>query len=282
MFQFLYNFLINCASLIRTPLLAEKKRAIFLAYLRLSLKEHVFKYDKMSENFLGFKIEDVPHSVILFLFSEIFVRNEYFFYTQESRPIVFDCGANCGFATIYFKWLYPEAEIIAFEPDPVTFSVLQHTIELNNLKNVTAHQVALSDHDGEVEFFTDAIGGGSLKMSLTRRSEANRIVKVPSKCLSYFLSGYSKIAYLKMDIEGAERGVISEVVRTGLEKNIDQMGVEYHHHVSDSRTPVLGAFLQQLESSGFDYVVAARHAPGTSVKITQDVFLTLKRTSVAK
>lgn len=281
MLQFLYNFLINCASLIRSPLPAEKKRAIFLAYLRISLKDRVFKYDKMSENFLGFKIEGVPHSVILFLFSEIFVRNEYFFYTQESRPIIFDCGANCGFATIYFKWLYPQAEIIAFEPDPVTFSVLQHTIELNALKDVTAQQIALSDHDGEVEFFTDAVGG-SLKMSLTRRSEANRIVKVPSKCLSSFLSSYPKISYIKMDIEGAERGVISEVMRTGLKKNIDQMGIEYHHHLSDSRTPELGTFLQQLESSGFDYVVAARHAPGTNIKITQDVFLTLERALITK
>lgn len=282
MLQTIFNSLINCAALIRTPLPRRKKWLIFLTYFGLSVKKIFLSDKKTNETFLGYKIEGVPYSVIFFLFSEIFVRNEYFFQSNEESPTIFDCGANCGFSILYFKWLYPNANIVAFEPDPITFTLLQHHIILNKLENVRAYQVALSDFDGEVEFFTDAIGGGSLKMSLTRRSGLNRAVLVSAKKLSTFIRTYENISYLKMDIEGAEHGVIREVANSGLLSIISRMGIEYHHHVSNNRMPDLGRFLHILESSGFDYVIAARHAPGTRIGITQDVFLTLEKSLVTK
>jgi tRNA1(Val) A37 N6-methylase TrmN6 len=44
---------------------------------------------------------------------------------------VFDCGANIGFATIFFKWLFPKARIYAFEPDPATYALLEKNVKTN-------------------------------------------------------------------------------------------------------------------------------------------------------
>jgi FkbM family methyltransferase len=70
-------------------------------------------------------------------------------------PAIFDCGANIGMATLYFKWLYPNARIEAFEADPTAFAVLEMNIARNRLTNVTAHNCALWDENGQIEFFVD-------------------------------------------------------------------------------------------------------------------------------
>lgn len=77
------------------------------------------------ENIFGFKIEAFDYDTIRFLFEEIFYKNEYFIKLDNRPPIIFDCGANIGMATIYFKWLYPDSIIYAFEPDKQTFKILK-------------------------------------------------------------------------------------------------------------------------------------------------------------
>ena len=47
---------------------------------------------------------------------EIFIENIYK-QTLREKPYIIDCGANIGMSVIYMKQLYPQAEIIAFEPD---------------------------------------------------------------------------------------------------------------------------------------------------------------------
>src|SRR5262249_51895723 len=51
------------------------------------------------------------------LYSEFSARQSYRFASSRPDPVVYDCGANIGMATFYFKWLYPKAHIDAFEPD---------------------------------------------------------------------------------------------------------------------------------------------------------------------
>ena len=56
---------------------------------------------------------------------EIFRREQYRFETDAPAPFIVDCGANIGMATLYFKSLYPDATVLAFEPDPAAFACLQ-------------------------------------------------------------------------------------------------------------------------------------------------------------
>jgi hypothetical protein len=41
------------------------------------------------------------------------------FKTDSRNPIIIDCGANIGVATIYFKRLYPDSRILSFEANPI-------------------------------------------------------------------------------------------------------------------------------------------------------------------
>src|SRR3990167_1327682 len=86
---------------------------LFGCYLRLSLKRflsHWLKFDQ--ERFLGFKIKVLSYRSFYAMFRDIFVKNNYYFETNEPKPVIIDGGANIGLATLYFKYLYPNSKII--------------------------------------------------------------------------------------------------------------------------------------------------------------------------
>lgn len=61
------------------------------------------------------------------MFNKIFKRQIYNFQIDNPAPYIIDAGANIGLGVIYFKKLFPDAEIIAFEPDPNIFAVMKKT-----------------------------------------------------------------------------------------------------------------------------------------------------------
>src|ERR1700739_2755043 len=76
-------------------------------------------------SFLGLKASAYTYQTIDYLFEEIFIGNEYFFESNRPDPVIIDCGANIGFATLYFKKSYPASKIICFEANPYAFEVLK-------------------------------------------------------------------------------------------------------------------------------------------------------------
>ena len=69
-------------------------------------------------------------------YREIFGKNIYEFKTNNPKPIILDCGANMGLSILFFSKKYPNAEIIAFEPDETVLPFLEKNIISQNIKNV--------------------------------------------------------------------------------------------------------------------------------------------------
>src|SRR5260370_1616245 len=247
---------VDSAYLLRSPHRPLARARILFAYWRLTLKlvlaAPFIRIRK--ERILGFRVESFDYETLHFLFREIFVRSQYWFACSDDRPLILDCGANIGVATIYFKWLYPNSSIHCFEPDRRTFELLERNIQTKRLSDVHLHQVALSNRVGTVDFFVAARQPGSLLMSLDpqRLPKADiETVLVDSAKLSTFVDG-RQVDLLKMDVEGAERFVLEDLVASGAMRMVKQLVLEYHHHV-DRREVSLGEFLCLLENAGFEY-----------------------------
>lgn len=118
----------------------------------------------LSGKLLNFNVEYLHGQSLRLLYDEIFAREEYLFESSTPQPVIFDCGANIGMATLFFKWLYPESTVMSFEADPTTFGVLKHNIQQNHLQGVTAHNIALWNEDGHIPFFVREDEPGSLLM----------------------------------------------------------------------------------------------------------------------
>jgi FkbM family methyltransferase len=210
------------------------------------------RYDARNKtaDIAGFKMKFCDADLLFGLFNEIFIHHEYHFTAKSKVPRIIDCGSNIGMSVIYFKMLYPEADIVAFEPGEEAFVCLDSNIKNNRLSSVTAHRTALSNREGEIDFYCDQDKAGSLIMSTNpaRMSKQKRVVKVTR--LSNYID--RTVDFLKMDVEGAEMEIMEDLRREDKLKHIRQMAIEYHHHIV-SNSDELSKMLRLLEDSGFGY-----------------------------
>ncbi len=177
----------------------------------------------------------------LFCYDEIFKGEIYKFKTDSPAPLIIDCGANIGLSVIYFKHLYPNAKIVAFEPDVEIFRVLQDNINTFRLDNVTLYPTAVWSSDTELTFQPDGSVGGRIE------GVGNNGVRVKTARLKDFIN--QKVDFLKIDIEGAEHEVLKDC-RESL-ANVDYLFVE-HHGIQDGEK-TLGEILEIIRDAGFHY-----------------------------
>jgi FkbM family methyltransferase len=216
----------------------------------------------------GWKIKYLSRPSLVLLYSEIFARECYRFTSKKENPVILDCGANIGMATLYFKWLYPAAQITAFEPDPTTFSALNDNVSRNRLSGVTVHNIALGGGDTEINFHVPE--PGSLMMSAVLSRVQGETLKVPCRRLSTFITG--EVDLLKLDIEGMEGPVFDELAQSGKLSLVREAVIEIHHNLANSPTRLIGV-LQRLEQAGFDYHIVNVHAASSEVSSFQDVLV---------
>ena len=241
-------------------------------FLRLQLGYSFFyKFrDKTRIAAMGQIFHSFSYRSFLALFEEIYVGQPYAFACAKPNPVIFDCGSNIGISVLFFKKLFPNATIECFEPDPATFAILQQNIASNRLENVRAHAVALSDKNGEITFYNDPNQAGNLCMSIDAARMSKNAITVPTRKLSDLMMG--PVDYCKIDVEGAEHLVIDDLAESGKLKLIDQLFIEYHHHIRADENR-LGQMLAILEANGFGYQIAGVHITPQKARQFQDVLI---------
>lgn len=190
---------------------------------------------------LGKQIELTDPHWYVFCYNEIFKDEIYKFKTDSAAPFIIDCGANIGLSVIYFKFLYPNARIVAFEPDEEIFKVLEHNLETYQLENITVYPEAVWNCETELSFQPDGSVGGRLWDG----GDAARRVKTAR--LKNFMN--EKIDFLKIDIEGAEYEVLKDC--EDCLANVDYLFVEHHGMQDGEKT--LTEILKILRNAGFRY-----------------------------
>jgi FkbM family methyltransferase len=243
----------------------QHRGAVFLTYLkilkRLAIAGVFPKMAPRTERICGTTMQVLDYDALLNLYVEIIVRREYQFDFDSSSPLILDCGSNIGMSLLYFKTMWPNCRILAFEPDEMAFRALQHNAAVNRWNHVEMRNVALSGQEGEIDFFSDPAQPGSLVMSTFKQRVSGASGK-PTACqrvkalrLSSFVDG--PVDLLKMDIEGAELDVLEELAQAGKLSKIKEIVLEYHHHLDD-RQNQMARLLGLLEEDGFGYQI---HAP---------------------
>ncbi len=227
-------------------------------HLKLTMNALFARPDELyHEHILDYNVYFYDYANLKLLFLEIFGNEEYYFKTTTDRPFIIDCGANIGMATLYFKKLYPHAEILAFEPAQLCFEVLQKNIASNDLDGVTAVNKALANYEGTAELFDASCGRGNLCATmLFNKKEQKRAHCASVECTK--LSSYitKPVDLLKIDIEGGERAVLDDLKMSQKLQLIREIVLEYHHHfLGEKGVDALGDFLATLEQHNFGYQI---------------------------
>jgi len=178
-------------------------------------------------------------------FDSVFEEEVYCFESDSSSPLIIDGGANIGLSVFYFKTLFPNSRIIAFEPDPMLFKTLSKNVEVWNLQNVLFFDKALWSEETEIEFWHEgADGGRAIDIPDVRKA-----IKVKTSILSKYLE--TKVDFLKLDIEGSEYEVLAESEKKL--KNAERIYIEYHSF--KDKPQKLGEILSILQKNSFRYSI---------------------------
>jgi len=245
------------------------RRQILKAYVRIFLLK---RYDRKRQlaHIAGYTVRYCEFGPFRYLFHEILVNHEYYFYVDNETPFIIDCGSNIGMSVLFFKLLYPGAHILAFEPGADAFTCLRYNTEANGLENVRLEQKAVSDMEGVIPFYVDQVHPGSLIMSTRRQGRHTGVLTVQSTILSKYVT--RQVDFLKLDVEGAEDAVLEDLNRAGKLGHISQMAVEYHHHI-DRNKDRLSRLLVLLENNGFGYQIAGSLSRPFEMRQFQDILI---------
>jgi len=250
----------NCLLILLHPSSFGRAR-LMGAYLRIALKAKllvdILGRRLTQERIFGQTVAFADYNAFLILFEEIFLTGVYDFPSLTRSPRIIDAGANIGMSVTYFKALYPDCEVIAFEPDPRNYQLLEQNRAANKWQGVKIHNVGLHCREAELSFFDYNDRPGALSNGFWQPEEAGppkRVTTVHAVPLSAYVA--NPIDMLKMDIEGSEHDVLEDLQATGKLADIRRITMEYHHHVRPTEDR-LGVMLSGLENAGFGYTLRA-------------------------
>lgn len=178
----------------------------------------------------------------------------------QPGDVAVDVGANFGLYTRFFaEAVGPRGTVIAVEPIPVTFRVLQSNLRRLALTNVIAVNAACSDREETLAMRVPRIGGAeNFYRARIDGEEAGhpgeRVYQVQARRLDRLVHRDLRVALVKVDVEGHEarclRGAMELIRRCRPALLVEVTG--------DPDVPGrAGALLGVLRCLGYEAYVAA-------------------------
>lgn len=124
---------------------------------------------------------------------------------------VLDIGSNMGwFSMIASRMIGPSGEVHAFEPQPLMNTLLRASLGMNDIENVTIHQVALSNQNGTADLHILNGNCGAARLS-EEQGELWSTVQIATVDTMPFLERLDlpPVRLMKIDVEGHEETVFN-------------------------------------------------------------------------
>jgi len=174
-----------------------------------------------------------PHTTDVDTFLEVFVRREYDLTGSkrasrgaQKRDIasIVDGGANVGYTSLFFTRAYPEARIIAVEPDASNFALLVRNTR--PYPQITALHGALWPHAGSLHISNPQAEHWAFQVQEAATAEPGAIRAFTVIDL-LALTANTHLDLLKLDIEGTEKELFTSGAASWL-PHVDLIAIELH------------------------------------------------------
>jgi FkbM family methyltransferase len=173
----------------------------------------------------------------------------------DKKSLVLDCGANVGHIS---KLLASSgASVIAFEPDPIAYKKL--LLRCGNKKNVTLIQKGVWDKNSVLQFYSHedstgneasyTVGSSIVAEKINISTEKKQSIEVID-LIEFMQKQNRKIDLVKLDIEGAEIGILHRIIAAEVWHLFDRMYVETHETKIPSHVQELQLIKQQIKEKG--------------------------------
>ena len=169
------------------------------------------------------KISCLYNGHIGFLVKEIFVEEVYALNKSKEVFKILDLGSNIGLSVAFFKMRFPDAIIEAYEPDKNSFGLFQKNIQVNDWKNISANEMAVSNENGFL-FASSIEEQASVNSNFAMYGKEES--KVAAKDISEILQ--QSFDVIKMDIEEGEWRIFKKIIEHQLIQKANNWFVEFH------------------------------------------------------
>lgn len=182
-------------------------------------------------------------SVDFHVFNSIFGLGEYDFDPGFTPGYIVDAGAFTGFSSVFFHRRFPQASVIAIEPEASNFELLvRNTEPFGNIRAVRGglygRETDLAISDSNVD-----------KYAFILRASDGSGDSVPGYTIMKLMKEFSlpRIDILKMDIEGAEHSVFMNDPGAWLPR-VRMVIAEVHEHLHTGAGEMIS---EKLREAGF-------------------------------
>ncbi len=156
-----------------------------------------------------------PGTSDLFVVRQIFLENEYQPLVErlgQAPATILDLGANVGYSTRYFLEQFPRSRVIAVEPDPHNFELLEKNTAAYADRVVLVQEAVWSSEGTLMLSSPYSSQRAQWARQLTLDGSGGDAVPVATSTISSLLDRFcpGRVDILKVDIEGAEAEVFAK------------------------------------------------------------------------
>jgi len=189
------------------------------------------KVNSGSSALVSGRIKNYKHPIYLrndssdvHVFSQVIYDKEYELKYRVKPTVIVDCGANIGLATVFFKNKFPDAKIIAIEPESSNFKILQKNTE--KYDDVHCLQSGIWSKSTILKISDAKRGNWGFTVEETNETGPHTI---PAISIDGIMEKFKldHIDILKMDIEGSEKEVFTQNADKWL-PHVKVMVIEFH------------------------------------------------------
>jgi len=177
-------------------------------------------------------------------FYQVFIRDDYDIPVNLARiGLIVDGGANVGYSSIYFADRFPEAKVIAIEPEESNFMMLKKNT--TGYKNV--EQIRSAIWNKETYLKVKDIGldkWGFIIEEFDGKNSSDLRTTTLKDILKN--SGYRKIDILKLDIEGSEKEIFCNECQEWL-SSTNIIIIELHDRIKEGCSRAFYSAIQNYD-----------------------------------
>jgi FkbM family methyltransferase len=177
-----------------------------------------------------YRLSARPNSTDFLVFGQTFIGEPYACLDDLTDvSFIIDCGANAGFASAFLLSRFPDASLVAIEPDPDTFRILERNLAPYGPR-VRAEQAGVWSHTTDLRIEERPYRGGGAWARQVRPCAPGEVPTLHAVDIPTLLaqSGRDRISILKIDIEGAEFAVFSAPNVASWLPLVDCLVIELH------------------------------------------------------
>ena len=205
---------------------------LFMQTLTSGTKKGGGKNIHLTPSGFSIPIQARPGTSDLPTFEKVFIDQEYNFDLPNfPTNLIIDAGANVGYASLFFANRFPQAQIIAIEPESENFAMLQ--LNTQGFPRIKPVQAALWNKPISLSIANPEAESWEFQVRETAPADSNgsdiKARQIPGITIPELIkmSGQQRISVLKLDIEGAEK----ELFESGSEDwlgLVDMIIIELH------------------------------------------------------